>query len=294
MSRRKTKFPPWLKKRLPHPGRTRPVAHVLEELSLNTVCREAHCPNRGECYACGTATFMILGDTCTRDCAFCAVRGGSPQPPDPDEPARLAEAVRRMDLRHVVVTSVTRDDLPDGGSAHFAAVIRALHKQTGATVEVLVPDFEGRAEDVDGVLDAGPEVFNHNVETVPRLYPEVRPQADFERSLGVLARAAAHRAGAVTKSGLMLGLGETEDEVLLALRRLREAGCRVVTLGQYLAPSEFHHPVVDFVPPQHFEHLKERALDMGFQAVASGPFVRSSYGAAELAAELLQRREHTS
>ncbi len=296
MTRAHTRFPPWLKVRLPAPARTEPVARLLDELCLTTVCREAHCPNRGECYACGTATFMVLGSVCTRACTFCAVHGGTPQPPDPDEPRRVAEAARRLGLRHVVVTSVTRDDLPDGGSAHFAAVIRALHERTQATVEVLTPDFEGRRADVERVLDAAPEVFNHNVETVPRLYPAVRPQptvgsrADYARSLGVLAVAAEHPARAVTKSGLMLGLGEREDEVLDVLAELRRAGCRAVTMGQYLAPSAAHHPVVEFVRPEQFEEYGRRAREMGFDAVASAPLVRSSYGAAELAAGLLQSR----
>jgi lipoic acid synthetase len=288
MSRTTTRFPPWLKVRLPAPARTEPVARLLDELGLNTVCREAHCPNRGECYACGTATFMVLGSVCTRGCTFCAVHGGIPVPPDPDEPRRVAEAALRLGLRHVVVTSVTRDDLPDGGSAHFATVIRALHDRTAATVEVLTPDFEGRRADVDRVLDAAPDVFNHNVETVPRLYGEVRPQADYARSLGVLSAAAQHPAGVVTKSGLMLGLGEREEEVLAVLGDLRRAGCRAVTLGQYLAPSAAHHPVVDFVRPERFEEYGRRAREKGFDAVASAPLVRSSYGAAELAAGLLR------
>jgi len=284
----RTRFPPWLKKRLPAPARIEPVVRVLDELGLNTVCSEAHCPNRGECYACGTATFMILGNVCTRGCTFCAVAGGTPLPPDPDEPRRVAEAARRLGLRHVVITSVTRDDLPDGGSGHFAATIRAVHEATGATVEVLTPDFRGRRADVDRVLDAAPEVFNHNVETVPRLYAEVRPGADYGRSLRVLEWAARHPSGAVTKSGLMLGLGERQDEVLQVLRELRLARCRLLTLGQYLAPSPEHHPVVDFVSPERFEDYRARALELGFDAVASGPFVRSSYGAAELAAGLLR------
>lgn len=288
MRKTQAKFPPWLKKRLPAPARTEPVARLLDELGLNTVCTEARCPNRGECYACGTATFMILGNICTRRCTFCAVRGGAPLPQDPDEARRVAEAALRLGLRHVVVTSVTRDDLPDGGSSHFAAVIRALHEQTPASIEVLTPDFEGRRADVDRVLDAAPEVFNHNVETVPRLYPEVRPQADYARSLHVLRMAAEHPSGAVTKSGLMLGLGERQDEVLAVLGDLRGAGCRAVTLGQYLAPSAAHHAVAEFVSPECFEDYRRRALAMGFEAVASGPFVRSSYGAAELAAGLLR------
>jgi lipoic acid synthetase len=279
------RFPVWLKRRLPPPGATEPVAGLLRELRLSTVCQAAHCPNAGECFARGTATFLILGRVCTRDCAFCAIEGGVPLPPDPDEPRRVAEAARRLGLRHVVVTSVTRDDLPDGGSAHFALTVRELHRGTEARVEVLTPDFRGRLQDVDRVLDAGPEVFNHNVETVPRLYGEVRPQADYARSLAVLARAAA-AGGPVTKSGLMLGLGEREDEVLAVLGDLRETGCRAVTLGQYLAPSSRHHAVAEFVTPDRFEALGEAARRMGFDAVASGPFVRSSYGADAVAEQL--------
>lgn len=286
----KRRFPQWLRKRLPAPAKTRPVLDLLEELGLNTVCQQAHCPNVGECFARGTATFMILGKVCTRDCAFCAVEGGTPLPPDPDEPEHVAEAAASLALRHVVVTSVTRDDLPDGGSGHFGATIRAIHARTEATVEVLTPDFGGRPADVDRVLDAGPEVFNHNVETVPRLYGAVRPGADYARSLAVLARAAgrARQGIPVTKSGLMLGLGETEAETRGVLRDLRKAGCRVVTLGQYLAPSAGHHPVAEFVTPERFEQLGELARRMGFEAVASGPFVRSSYGAERLAAGLLK------
>jgi lipoic acid synthetase len=287
----KRRFPPWLKRRLPPRQKTQPVLDLLRELRLNTVCQEAHCPNLGECFARGTATFMILGRLCTRDCAFCAVEAGEPAPPDPDEPERIAEAVRRLGLRHVVVTSVTRDDLPDGGSGHFAATIRAVRARSGATVEVLTPDFGGRLGALDRVLDAGPHVFNHNVETVPRLYADVRPQADYARSLAVLAHASQRADGhlPVTKSGLMLGLGETQREVRAVLGDLRRAGCRVVTLGQYLAPSAAHHPVAEFVHPDTFEQLAETARAMGFEAVASGPFVRSSYGAAGLADGLLSK-----
>ncbi len=281
-------LPPWLKKRLPAPERTERVRSLLSELGLHTVCREAHCPNRGECYAAGTATFMILGSVCTRNCRFCAVEGGMPAPPRPQEPARVAEAVRRLGLGHVVVTSVTRDDLPDGGSGHFAATIRAVLQETEATVEVLVPDFQGRRRDLERVLDAGPHVLNHNVETVPRLYPEVRPAADYGRSLRVLQTAAARQDAPVVKSGLMLGLGETEEEVSAVLRDLLEHGCRAVTLGQYLAPSEEHHPVAEFLAPERFEALQRTALQMGFGAALSGPFVRSSYRAGEVAAQLLK------
>ena len=279
------KFPPWLKKRVPCSGQTKNVRAVLKNSRLPTVCREARCPNAGECYARGTATFMILGSVCTRNCAFCAVQHGEPGELEEDEPARLAGAAEEMELRHVVVTSVTRDDLPDGGSSQFAATIRALHDRTDASVEVLTPDFEGRKEDVVRVLQAAPEVFNHNVETVPRLYPEVRPQAEYERSLDVLEQAARNEAVPVVKSGLMVGMGETEAELLDVFGDLLEAGCQVLTVGQYLRPSEAHHEVVEFVRPEDFQSLRDKALDMGFDAVASGPFVRSSYRARELAEE---------
>ena len=275
------RFPPWLRKRALPGEQIAPVLDVLKELGLATVCQEAHCPNLGECFASGTATFMILGRVCTRGCTFCAVAGGVPVPPDPDEPLRVAQAAGRMGLRHVVVTSVTRDDLPDGGSEQFARTIRAVHEHCGAAVEVLVPDFRGREEDIDRVLDAAPEVFNHNVETVPRLYPQVRPQADYARSLSVLGRA--RGSGSPVKSGLMVGMGEREDELVAVFDDLLEAGCQLLTIGQYLSPSPGHYPVAEFVEPQRFQRLKERAVAMGFRAVASGPFVRSSHRAAELA-----------
>lgn len=289
MARRR--FPEWLRKRVPAPGAVEPVQDLLRELKLATVCQSAHCPNQCECFARGTATFMILGRICTRNCTFCAVERGTPTIPEADEPGRIAEAVRRLDLRHVVVTSVTRDDLSDGGSSHFAATIKAVHEGSRATIEVLVPDFQGRERDVMRVLDAGPEVFNHNVETVPRLYSRVRPMADFKRSLSVLAQAAS-REDAVVKSGMMLGLGEREEEVTETMRALRDNGCHVLTLGQYLAPSAAHHEVVEFVTPRQFADYRSKALDMGFEAVASGPFVRSSYGAAALAEELMEARKH--
>ncbi len=288
MSKTARRFPPWLKKRLPPPGRMERVHALLERLELHTVCQSAHCPNLCECFARGTATFMILGDVCTRNCTFCAVAGGAPLPLDPGEPERLAEATRELGLRHVVVTSVTRDDLPDGGSGQFARTIEAVHEQTDASVELLVPDFQGRRDDIARVLDAGPEVFNHNVETVPRLYHEVRPAADYARSLAVLAQAAGRPDAPPVKSGIMLGLGERDDEVETVLRDLLEAGCRLMTIGQYLAPSKEHHSVVEFATPQRFERLRETAERMGFDGVASGPFVRSSYHAAEMAERFLQ------
>lgn len=287
MKTRVRRFPPWLKKKLPVSALVGPVAGLLRDLHLCTVCQEAHCPNLGECFARGTATFMILGDTCTRGCTFCAVRKGVPLPVDPEEPQRVAEAAQRLGLRHVVVTSVTRDDLPDGGSGHFAQTVRAVHERCAVTVEVLTPDFGGHVEQVECVAAAAPDVYNHNVETVRRLYREVRPGADYARSLAVLRRAA--ELGLACKSGLMLGLGEREEEIAGVLGDLREAGCRAVTLGQYLQPSARHHAVVEFVAPEQFERLGSLALEMGFKGVASGPFVRSSYKAGSMAQAILQK-----
>jgi lipoic acid synthetase len=234
---------------------------------------------------------MILGDVCSRNCRFCAVATGETTGPDPDEPRRVARAVEEMGLDYAVVTSVTRDDLPDGGSAHFAETIRCIRRKTVAGVEVLVPDFEGRAEDIDRVLQARPRVFNHNVETVPRLYPRVRPDAEYERSLRVLTRTAEREVGPPVKSGLMVGLGESEEELLRVFEQLLDAGCRMLTIGQYLQPSEEHHPVEEFVRPERFRALRDEALRLGFDAVASGPFVRSSYRARELALKVEQSGE---
>ncbi len=264
----------------------RPVRELLRELGLHTVCQSAHCPNACECFARGTATFLILGSVCSRSCAFCAVTRGLPAPPDPDEPRRVAEAAARLGLSHVVVTSVTRDDLPDGGSGHFAATIAAIRAACTAAVEVLTPDFQGSEPCIRRVLEARPDVFNHNVETVPRLYPRVRPQAAYERSIEVLRLAAEAGEGAATKSGLMVGLGESHDEVLAVMRDLRDAGCQALTVGQYLRPSPEHLPVERFVPPEEFDTYQHEAEALGFAAVAAGPFVRSSYHADALAAGL--------
>jgi lipoic acid synthetase len=258
---------------------------MLDELDLNTVCQSAKCPNRGECFSTGTATFLIMGDACTRGCRFCAVESRVPEPLDADEPRRVAEAAVRLGLKHVVVTTVTRDDLPDGGAAHFVAVIEALRAAAPEiAVEVLTSDFAGHLPDVDTVAAALPNVFNHNVETVPRLYASVRPGADYARSLRVLARVAEMQPGVPTKSGLMLGLGETPDEVREVMADLLGSGVRMLTLGQYLRPSQAHLPVVEFVDPTVFAELARDAYKLGFSAVASAPYVRSSYHAAELAA----------
>ena len=286
------RLPPWLRKRIPAARQAGEVQRTIEDLRLTTVCHGAKCPNRAECFSCGTLTFMILGEVCTRECGFCAVERGAPQPPRPDEPEAVAEAAKRLALRHVVITSVTRDDLPEGGAAHFARTVGTVCRQLpSATIEVLAPDFRGDAGALDCVLDAGCDVFNHNLETVRRLTARVRPQADYDRSLAVLAHAAAWRAARADrptmqiKSGLMLGLGERDDEVLASLHELRSAGCEVLTLGQYLQPNPGNLPVARFVPPAEFDPWRERALALGFRAVAAGPWVRSSYRADQVHAE---------
>lgn len=278
------RFPPWLRKRVPTGEAAARVRHLLAGLGLQTVCAGAHCPNLPECFACGTAAFLILGNACTRSCRFCAIPNGPPGPPRGEEPDAVAEACAQLGLRHVVVTSVTRDDLPDGGADHFATTIRAVRRRMPETViEVLTPDFQGRYASVDIVLDAEPHIFNHNVETAPRLYGQVRPEADYRRSLDVLAyvkrRAGPDLTPLYTKSGLMVGLGESDDEVCTVLRDLRAVGCDMVTIGQYLAPSAAHVPIARFVEPAQFEAWQAEARALGFAAVAAGPFVRSSYHA---------------
>jgi len=281
--------PAWLKKRLPRGDGVSRVERILEEHSLNTVCAGAKCPNRCGCYQEGTATFLIMGDVCTRGCRFCSIPGRRPAPLDPGEPERLALAAARMGLRYAVVTSVTRDDLPDGGASHFAATVAALKRTLpGVRVELLVPDFGGDAAALRAVLAAGPAVLNHNVETVPALYATVRPGADYGRSLALLARASAW-GGIPAKSGLMLGLGESAEEVESVLADLRRAGVALVTIGQYLKPARGCLDVVEYVEPGKFDVLARKARAMGFSGVASGPFVRSSYRAAELAEEAERR-----
>ena len=275
--------PDWLKKRIPSGQACTEVSSLLRDRQLHTVCQEAHCPNLGECFSRGTATFMILGDKCTRSCSFCAVRHDIPPPPDEGEPQRVAMAVEALGLRYVVITSVTRDDQPDGGAFHFAKTIRSIKARMPNTrIEVLVPDFQGSEWALKIVIEAKPDVINHNVETVPKLYPEVRPQADYKRSLQLLKRSKEIDHRILTKSGLMLGLGEDHEEVLNVLEDLLESGCQLLTIGQYLRPSSRHHQVIRFVPPEEFTQWGELASRMGFLAVASGPFVRSSFKAAEM------------
>ncbi len=275
--------PPWLKRRLPTGPVYGTVCHTLGTRRLHTVCQEAQCPNQWECFSNKTATFLILGARCTRRCRFCAVAHGPQGPPDPDEPARLAEAAAEMGLEYVVVTSVTRDDLPDGGAGIFAATIRAVRQRVPqARIEVLIPDFKGSTQALHRVLEARPDVLNHNLETVPRLYATVRPEADYRRSLALLQASRVRAPSIPTKSGLMLGLGETDDEIRQSLADLAAADCRMVTLGQYLQPSPDHLPVATFVTPEAFEGWRREALALGFDQAACGPLVRSSYQAREL------------
>ncbi len=275
--------PKWIRRRLPSGPEYQQIRSVVRDSRLHTVCQEAQCPNIWECFSCRTATFLILGSRCTRNCGFCAVAHGPDSPPDPEEPFRVAEAAERMGLKYVVVTSVTRDDLPDGGAGQFAATILAIkEKIEDVRVEVLIPDFQGDAGALTTVLDARPDVLNHNLETVPRLYPTVRPQADYRQSLALLRRAKTLAPAIPTKSGLMLGLGETENEIARTLADLRTTGCTMLTMGQYLQPSPEHLPVERYVRPEVFDALKESALRLGFTDVASGPLVRSSYHADEL------------
>ncbi len=255
----------------------------MDETNLHTVCEEARCPNLGECFARGTSTFLILGKTCTRNCGFCAVERGVPVQPDEAEPEKVAQAVKKMDLRYVVITSVTRDDLPDGGASLFAKTIHAIRALDSRTkVEVLIPDFQGEPSSLEIVLKEAPDVLNHNMEAVSRLYPLVRPQADYVRSLDLLKRSKESRPNVLTKSGFMLGFGENREEVIELLGGLREAGCDLLTIGQYLQPRQDRLPVVRFIPPEEFEEYKRIGENMGFKTVASGPFVRSSFHAFEM------------
>lgn len=278
------RLPRWLKREVPKGNANHFTAKLLEELKLETVCDNAKCPNRMECYSQKTATFMILGNVCTRPCGFCAVARGRPDLPEQDEPERLAEAAVRLGLKHVVITSVTRDDLPDGGGNHFYECVLAVRKRIAATIEVLTPDFIQSPSAVDRVVEAAPEVFNHNAETVPRLYRIVRgPRSDYRWTLELLRRVKTLNPNIKTKSGLMLGLGETREELLEVLADLRDSGCDLLTLGQYLPPSEKHLAVQRYVHPDEFAELGAMAKQLGFLQVASGPFVRSSYHARELA-----------
>lgn len=273
--------PDWLKKRIPDPKKMNEMRELLQGLKLNTICEEAGCPNIGECWANRTATFLILGEICTRRCGFCDVQTGRPDPVDFAEPYHVAQAVKKLELSHAVLTSPDRDDLPDKGSGHFANVVRAIHRMCPkTTVEVLISDFDGIEEHLARVLEADPDILAHNVETVPRLHRRVRPRFRYERSLKVLENSKRMRPDIYTKSNIMVGLGETEEEVIQVMRDMREVDCDFLTIGQYLRPSDQHLPVEEYVHPDVFDMYRKEAESLGFRHVASGPFVRSSYDAA--------------
>jgi lipoic acid synthetase len=276
------RHPDWIKVRAPGGEGFAATKRVVQELALHTVCEEAHCPNIAECWGHRTATFMLLGDVCTRNCGYCAVGHGRPVAVDPHEPARVAEGVARLGLKHVVVTSVDRDDLPDGGASHFAATARAIREQVAdCAIEVLTPDFKGDLTALAQVVDSPVDIFNHNTETVPRLYARARPGGRYDRALRLLQEAKRRRSDLRTKTGLMLGLGEEPDEVIAVFRDLAAVGCEILTLGQYLQPSRKHLPVARYLPPAEFDQLRRSALELGFHHVESGPLVRSSYHAWE-------------
>ena len=271
------KFPNWLKKNFSYGQTGQQTLQIINRLNLHTVCQSAVCPNQAECFSHNTATFLILGNKCTRNCNFCAVGSGQPDPVDVTEPQRISQAVKELDLKHIVITSVTRDDLDDGGASQFAAVILELKKELSkVTVEVLTPDFKGNEESVSMVTKAGPDIFSHNIETVQRLYKDVRPGADYQRSLQVL-KLAGQGKKLFTKSGFMLGLSETDREIEQTMKDLRRVDCQILTLGQYLQPSKYNIEVVEFITPEKFKELKQKAYSLGFKYVASNPFVRSSY-----------------
>ena len=276
------RLPPWFRVKIQSGPQYQTIRRLVDTHQLHTICEEARCPNLWECWNQGTATFLILGDICTRRCGYCSVTTGRPLPLDSEEPYRIGETVRLLGLRHAVITSVNRDDLPDGGASAFAktlASIRTVHPT--CTVEVLIPDFQGSSESLNTVMQASPDILNHNIETVPRLFPTIRPQGKYQRSLDVLAEA--RSLGGRTKSGLMVGLGESVEEIREVIRDLRKVQCRILTIGQYLRPTKTHAPVIRYYSPEEFELLKKEAQDLGFDHVESGPLVRSSYHAEEQA-----------
>jgi lipoic acid synthetase len=270
--------PLWLRKKMPIGQKVNSVIKDMDEKQLYTICQEACCPNQGECFSSGVATFLIMGNICTRNCAFCAVSHGKPEQIDSNEPQRLVQEIQKLNLKFVVITSVTRDDLPDGGSTYFSRLIQLIRKNCkGVGIEVLIPDFKGIESSLQNVVNATPEVLNHNVETVPRLYSDVRPQAVYKRSLELLKRAKEGNRSIITKTGLMVGLGETKDEIEQVFHDLRVVQCDTLTIGQYLCPSKEHFPVAEYVRPEVFEEYKTLGIDMGFKSVVSSPFARSSF-----------------
>jgi lipoic acid synthetase len=276
--------PDWLKVKLPKGGSAAYTEKVISKLLIHTVCQEANCPNRMECFGQKTAAFMIMGNTCTRNCTFCNISKGIPETLDPNEPAHVALAAAEMKLKYVVITSVTRDDLSDGGASHFIQTMQKIREKSGDILtELLIPDLQGNWDALKKIIEAAPDVINHNVETVPRLYPLVRPKAIYKRSLELIAKTKTIRPNILTKSGIMVGLGEKEAEIIEVLKDLRNSGCDLVTIGQYLAPSSHHYPIQEYITPEIFEKYKKAALQFGFRDAACGPLVRSSYHAEKLA-----------
>lgn len=285
----RTALPFWLKRPIAHSGKQNSIKHNIHSKGLHTVCIEAKCPNRSECYSKGVATFLIMGNTCTRNCSFCGVSHGVPEKIDTNEPNHIVEAVKELNLKHVVITSVTRDDLLDGGASHFALIVKSLRSALPkVSIELLIPDFAGNIDSLDMVISSKPDVFNHNVETVPRLYPSIRPQANFVQSLKIIKRAS--DAGLTTKSGIMVGLGESSEEIICTMKELRTNGCSILTIGQYLQPSQNQIEVVDFISPEQFESYSKAGKEMGFCKVFAGPYVRSSYRAEELMSGLQSKQ----
>lgn len=279
--------PPWLKQRLPSGSVHEKFSSLIGKAQLHTVCQKAQCPNIYQCFSRKTATFMIMGDRCTRNCRFCAVARGPDNPPDREEPVRIAGMVRDLNLDYVVITSVTRDDLPDGGASFFVRTVKEVRRKVPhALVELLIPDFQGNKDALRSITEVRPDVLNHNIETVPRLYTIVRPEAIYQRSLNLLKQVITFDSGIITKSGLMLGLGELPEEIRNTMQDLLESGCQLLTMGQYLRPTKDHLPVERFIPPKEFDHWRKIALKMGFAEVAGGPFVRSSYQAKKLYREV--------
>ncbi len=281
MTTERLRKPDWLKVKFPAGKHFAKIDRFHRQHGLHSVCRSAACPNQGECWSKGTATFMILGDQCSRHCRFCNVTSGALPAPDPQEPAKVAEAISELELKHAVITSVTRDDLADGGASHFASLIEEIRRRSDCRIELLIPDLQGDWDSLEIILAAGPDILGHNTETVPRLYPEVRPEAVYERSLELIAEVHRRHPEIVTKSGLMLGMGETEAEVLHVMEDLRDHHCRLLTLGQYLAPTRQHYPVQRYVTPEEFAAYAEKGKSLGFDHVEAGPLVRSSYHAEE-------------
>ncbi|SHI93376.1 lipoic acid synthetase [Malonomonas rubra DSM 5091] len=274
--------PEWLKVKLPSGPEYARIDRYHRQQGLNSVCRSAACPNQGECWSKGTATFMILGNNCSRHCRFCNVSSDALLPPDPQEPQKVAKAIAELKLKHAVITSVTRDDLPDGGAHHFVALVEQIKQQApDCRIELLIPDLQGDWLALQQIVESGPDIIGHNIETVSRLYAEVRPEAEYQRSLQVLAKIKQISADIISKSGLMLGMGETEEEVLQVMHDLRQQGCQILTLGQYLAPSKNHYPVQEYITPDRFKQLAEEGQKLGFEHVEAGPLVRSSYHAEE-------------